>query len=332
MKSPFTGKEMTIQKEERILKFRKDEFRVLFHSYKCVDTGDNFEDDIFSQLNYNQLVNQYRVRYSIPFPEQIIEIRKKYELSTVKMSELLGFGVNSYRNYEGGEVPKSSNAKLIQLAGNPFEFKKIVQLCNSYEQKAKEKLLHKIDLMRAEVKRTKFEKQFENYLLGPLTPTILTGYKIPSFAKFKEMIVFFVEKHLPWKTQLNKLLFYADFGRFEQVGFSISGIQYRAIPLGPVPNNFNSIFDYLARNDEFDINSVRFSHGIGEQFTPRQDRVFNSDLFTLDELEVLEAVSKRFERVSTKQIVDISHKERAWIENKDEKKLIDYNYSFEMNN
>ena len=74
MQSPFTGKEMSIVKEERTMSFRKDEFKVLFHSYKCEDTGEQFEDDAFAQLNYNQLVNQYRVKYSIPFPEQIISI------------------------------------------------------------------------------------------------------------------------------------------------------------------------------------------------------------------------------------------------------------------
>ena len=77
MKSPFTDKEMSIQKEWRTMYFRKDEFKVLFHSYKCNDTGEQFEDDVFAQLNYNQLVNQYREKYSIPFPEQIISIREK---------------------------------------------------------------------------------------------------------------------------------------------------------------------------------------------------------------------------------------------------------------
>src|SRR5690606_24785323 len=82
-----------------------------------------FEDDDFAQLNYNQLVNQYRVKYNIPFPEQIIGIRSKYDLPASKMSEILGFGANVYRQYEAGEVPSQSNAKLIQLVDDPHEFK-----------------------------------------------------------------------------------------------------------------------------------------------------------------------------------------------------------------
>lgn len=160
MKSPFTGKEMSIQKEWRTMSFRKDEFKVLFHSFKCDETGEQFEDDAFAQLNYNQLVNQYREKYSIPFPEQIIAIREKYDTSASKMSEILGFGTNSYRQYESGEVPSQSNARLIQLADDPHEFKKLVDLCNTIEAKVKDKLLHKIQIVLEEQKNTKFEKHF----------------------------------------------------------------------------------------------------------------------------------------------------------------------------
>lgn len=56
MKSSFTGKDMSIVKEWRTMSFRKEEFKVFFHSYKCEDTGEQFEDNAFSQLNYNLLI------------------------------------------------------------------------------------------------------------------------------------------------------------------------------------------------------------------------------------------------------------------------------------
>ena len=69
MKSPITGKEMQVVKELRKSSFRKEEFEIVFHAYKCMDTGELFEDDLFSQLNYNQVLNKYREKNSIPFPE-----------------------------------------------------------------------------------------------------------------------------------------------------------------------------------------------------------------------------------------------------------------------
>lgn len=332
MKSPFTGKEMSIVKEWRTMSFRKDEFKVLFHSYKCEDTGEQFEDDAFAQLNYNQLVNQYRVKYSIPFPEQIISIREKYKLSAAKMSEILGFGINVYRQYEGGEAPNQSNAKLIQLANDPYEFKKLVNYCTTLDAKFIEKTHKTIDHLLEEQKRNKFEKQLERYFFGACLPNNLTGFKIPDFRKFSEMVVFFAEKLEPWKTKLNKLLFYADFTMHKQSGFSMSGVQYRAIPMGPAPNNFNSIFEYLINKGELDVYYTNFADGgTGEKFKPNPNNTFDKELFTEKELQILESVAERFKNTSTDEIIKISHKEKAWIDNNADRKLIDYIYSFELN-
>ena len=73
MKSPFTDKEMTIVKQWRTLKFRKEEFKVLCHYYKCQDTGEQFEDDLFADLNYYQLINQYKEKHNIPSTVQVID-------------------------------------------------------------------------------------------------------------------------------------------------------------------------------------------------------------------------------------------------------------------
>jgi DNA-binding transcriptional regulator YiaG len=331
MKSPFTGKEMSIQKEWRTLSFRKDEFSVLFHSYKCHETGEQFEDDAFAQLNFNQLVNQYRVKYSIPFPEQIIAIREKYNTSASRMSEILGFGTNGYRQYESGEVPSQSNSRLIQLADDPHEFKKLVDLCTTLEPKVKNKLWHQIQIVLEEQKKTKFEKQLEKYFFNTCLPNTFTGYKIPNIDKFTEMVVFFTERLQPWKTKLNKLLFYSDFAMFKQSGFSISGLQYKAIQMGPVPSNFNSLFEYVVNNNDVDIQYATFSDGgTGEQFKPNSKREFKAELFTENELQLLEITAERFRNTTTTEIIELSHQEKAWIENKDEKRIIDYTYSFDL--
>ena len=193
-------------------------------------------------------------------------------------------------------------------------------------------LLHKIQILLEEQKNTKFEKQLENYFFEAGLPTTFTGYKMPNLEKFTEMVVYFTEKLQPWKTKLNKLLFYADFVMHKQSGYSISGVQYRAIPMGPVPNNFNTIFEYLANNDDVDVYYTTFPDGgIGEQFKLNSKREFNSELFSENELLVLENIAERFKNTTTDGIIEISHKEKAWKETKDEKRIIDYKYSFDLN-
>jgi hypothetical protein len=64
MKSPFTNKNMIIVKEWRIMNIHEEKFKILFHTYKCEDTGLQFEDSIFAQLNYDQLINQYKLKHN----------------------------------------------------------------------------------------------------------------------------------------------------------------------------------------------------------------------------------------------------------------------------
>jgi hypothetical protein len=118
---------------------------------------------------------------------------------------------------------------------------------------------------------------------------------------------------------------------FKQSCFSISGVRYKAIDMGPVPHNFQSIFEYLANKEEFDILYTQFPQGYtGEQFKARKDRPFDSTLFSELELQVLEKVSTVFKPTSSNEIIELSHLEEAWKRNEKEKGVISYEYAFEL--
>lgn len=331
MKSPITGKEMKLIKEKRSMNFRKEQFEVIFHYFKCMDSGEQFTTTEFDEVNMNQLYNQYRDKFNIPFPAEIIKIREKYGLPASKMSIILGFGVNSYRQYENGEVPSVSNARLIQMIDDPKKFIEMVQLCDLLDEKNKSNYLQKAQFLIEERKRNIFDFNLKDYLLGNHLADIYSGYRNPSFEKFTEMVVYFSEKVQPYKTKMNKLLFYADFLMFKQSCFSISGVRYSAINMGPVPHNFQSTFEFLANEGEIDILYTRFPQGyIGEQFRGRSDRTFNASLFTEAEINVLDRVSSTFMETSTNDIIELSHFEEAWKENKENKNVISYVYAFEL--
>jgi putative zinc finger/helix-turn-helix YgiT family protein len=331
MKSPITGKEMNLIKVRRSMVFRKEQFEVFFHYYQCVDSGEYFTTTNMDEINMNQVYNQYREKFNIPFPDEITRTREKYGLSAKKMSEVLGFGVNSYRQYEAGEMPSIANAKLIHMAIDPKKFMDMVELCGTLDVKAKSKCVQKAQLLIEEKKRNNFILNFKEYLLGDHMADIYSGYRNPSLEKFTEMVVFFSEKTEPFKTKMNKLLFYADFLMFKQSCFSISGMRYKAIDMGPVPNNFQSIFEYIANNDDIDIHTVDFQNGyIGEQFKARKDRPFKADLFLENELLVLEKVAAYFKSISTNEIIKLSHLEEAWKKNKNKKNVISYEHAFEL--
>ena len=331
MKSPMTGKDMKLTKECRSMDFRKEKMEIVFHYYKCEDSGEQFTTTELDEVNMNQVYYQYRDKFNIPFPDEIIRIREKYGLSAAKMSEILGFGVNSYRQYEAGEMPSVANAKLIAMMDDPKKFMDMVDLCGTLDENLKVKYIQKAQLLAEEKKRNIFDLNFKEYLLGNHLADIYSGYRNPSIEKFTEMVVYFSDKLSPFKTKMNKLLFYADFLMFKQTCFSISGVRYKAIDMGPVPNNFQSIFEYLANNDEIDIFTTEFPNGYtGEQFKSKKDRMFNADLFTENELHTLDRVASVFKEISTNDIIRLSHLEEAWKHNEQEKKVISYKYAFEL--
>ena len=319
---------MTLQREERTLTFRKEDFPVQYHYYQCEASGEQFTSTELDELNLQQLYNQYRDRHNLPFPEDIRRIRETYGLSAVKMSEVLGFGVNGYRNYEQGEVPSQSNGKLIQLVHDPRQFRALVNISDALKAETKDKLLRKIDYLMEEQERPRLSFDVEDYLLNKSLPNEYTGYRTPNLARLTEMVVFFTEQLQPWKTQMNKLLFYADFLQFQRTCFSISGARYRAIQMGPVPNNYSSLFEYMANCDAIDLHATTFSAGIGEQFKPRPDRPFSTELLDDAEVQVLNEVAERFRTTNTAKIIEISHQEQAWIENEAKRGLISYQWAF----
>ena len=332
MKSPITGLEMKLTKEQRSMIFRKETFDIVFHYYQCEDSGEQFTSAALDELNMNQVYNQYRDKFNIPFPDEINNIRSKYGLSASKMSEILGFGVNSYRQYEAGEIPSVDNAKLIQMVDDPQNFMEMTALCGTLDEKARVKYIQKAIFLAEEKKRNIFNINFKEYLLGNHLADIYSGYRNPNFEKITEMVVYFSDKLSPFKTKMNKLLFYADFLMFKQSCFSISGMRYKAIEMGPVPINFQSIFEYLANKNEIDIFTTEFPQGyIGEQFKAKNDRPFRVELFSENELNVLEKVANVFKPTSTNQIIEISHLEEAWKKNEKNKSVISYEYAFDLN-
>jgi len=332
MKSPFTDGEAILQHEKKELEFRKDVFTVTQFYYKCKDTGEDYTTDELDQINVNQLYNQYREKYGVPFPDEIKEIREQYGLSAAKMSEILGFGVNSYRQYEGGDIPTVASGRLIQAAKDPEEFKKFLDdskpVLTDREYK---RFSERVDELIEKCKHNLWENLFTAQIFSHSKPTEFTGYRKPSLERIAMIIAFFSE-HINdlWKTKLNKLLFYSDFLNYSRTGYSISGIAYRAIPFGPVPAEYDKLYIKL-KDDEFArIDFVEFDNGnYGETIT--SIKKFEEGALTDAELNSLKDVIEKFATCDTNKIVKISHQEKAWLENESTHDLISYQkYAFEL--
>ena len=129
------------------------------------------------------------------------------------------------------------------------------------------------------------------------------------------------------RTKLLKEMFYADFLFYKENCKSITGLEYCKLPFGPVPDRFETILSKGYQEDIIDYKPVITPSK--EYYEITSKKKFNKDLFTKEELEVLDKIKKYFKNYNAKEIVDYSHKEKAFIDtNKCEK--ISYDYSFDI--
>jgi uncharacterized phage-associated protein/DNA-binding transcriptional regulator YiaG len=324
MKSPITGNEMKLMKEPQPLAFRKEEFNVVYHYFLCEKSGEQFTNDVLDTINITQVHNQYREKYGIPFPEQIKAIREKYNISAIKMSEILGFGANAYRLYEAGDVPSISNGRLMLSVVQPEEFIRQVEASIqilSFKERIKyiESAKEVESIEKAEIWHSTFST----------SPSEYTGYKALDLEKIGNVIAYLNKVDL-FKTKLNKLLFYADFYMYQLTGHSITGLEYRAIPYGPVPKDYDYLYLKLQDDKKINIVEVAFENGnYGEKIQPTIQS--KNECFTEIETTVLDKVIDTFKTNTTREIVEISHNEPAWKENKDDRKVISYQkYAFNL--
>ncbi|MBK7338181.1 MAG: DUF4065 domain-containing protein [Saprospirales bacterium] len=325
--SPITGKPMSLVQEERILQFRKEDFPILYHYYLCEDSGETFETEDLLHLNLEQVYNQYRERHRLPFPDEIAQIRERYGVSAAKMSEILGFGANGYRNYEAGEVPSISNGRLIQLSADPGEFRRLTELSDCLKDRERKNIQDRIKaLENGELEP--LPPLLERYLYEELRPGLDTGYRRPNMQKFCAMTAYLAQHLEPFKVKMCKLLFYADFSHFKQHGQSISGTRYIAIAMGPVPDNFDGLFNEARKRGAIHIAYQENSNWekLGERFQAGEKADFSS--LSKGETKTLDHVVKRFERATTAEIIQLSHREKGWLDCREQKGVISYKYGF----
>ncbi|MEO0471999.1 MAG: type II TA system antitoxin MqsA family protein, partial [Bacteroidota bacterium] len=265
MKSPFTGGKVRAEHAWETYEFRKESFEIWKRYYVCEDTGESFTTPEDDELDVRQAHNLYRVKHNIPFPEEIKAIRKTYGLSAAKMSEVLDLGINTYRQYEAGEIPSLANAKIIRLAKDPRYFRNFLEEKEAlFSAKAYQRAM---DNVQAMLKDNPIDAVVEYLWNFHMEPNEYTGFVKPSLEKVAHFVLFFAQKAKPLKTRMNKLLFYADFLNFKRNGSSISGCNYRAIPYGPVPSHFHELFGLLQNQDFIRIEEEEYEHGgIGERF------------------------------------------------------------------
>ena len=325
--SPLTGKPMRVVYEPDTMTFRGEKFDCIYTSYRDDESGESFTTTESDSAWWNQVTNQYRAKYGLPYTDEIIDVRKRYGISAAKMSQILGIGVNQYRLYEQGEVPSVSNGRMIRSVMNPKVMLEMVESSKNEMSKSEyERIVSKVKAVIAESEAYKLE-QYEMRRLFSVPRGAENGYAQISIDRLKNILLFFISKgNGVFFTKMNKLLFYADFMAYRVTGKSVSGLAYKAIAHGPVPVRWDRIYSFF---DEIDQEIVQFSDG--REGTKLVSKL-SPDMaeFSDDELKILEYVSQRFKNETPTQISETSHQEEAWKQYLNSDRLISFEMAFTL--
>lgn len=107
------------------------------------------------------------------------------------------------------------------------------------------------------------------------------------------------------KTKLLKLLYFLDFWHFKQTGRPVTGLEYFAWEMGPVPKE---LFTELTGNMRPDMNAAIHELDAGSEFQKVRPRAeFDDRYFSGRELRLLKELSFIFHDADAKDMVESTH-------------------------
>lgn len=153
-------------------------------------------------------------------------------------------------------------------------------------------------------------------IFGLSLEEIKNGLK-PNYLKYKQMILAFLRSKegmggkIP-KTKLAKLLYLADFAWFYKKLESMSGMSYRKIQFGPVPDYYFRAIDELFEEGLIDIDNKNKDGA----FLIYQTRSGASEKLTtldLSEKKLIKDISSKWKDKRTQDIVKFSHNQLPYL-------------------
>ncbi len=293
---------------------------------KCLDCG----YDCFNSKDGDPLDTAYRIyreKHNMLQPEEIKDLRQEYELTQVELSKLLGCGLVTITRYEKGMLQSSVHNNMLKLMREPKNLYKMILQNPDVIPKDKHDRL--ISILSNKILSASCEDILN--IKHSYKPDIFSGYRKFNLDKCKQAILYLCSNEGVFKTGLNKELFYCDNLHYKRHKKSITGLQYVAIKYGPVPENYNLIFDALIAEGLLKVEYIDYGYAneYGEDVVGHKYKSLaepDLSVFTPEELQVLQYVREFFADWSVSNIVNYSHEEDGY-KYTDPDELISYKYA-----
>lgn len=111
-----------IREEKEIYPVRNEDIQIIAKVTYCKHCGKQVWNEELDSDNLDQAYREYRKIHSLLQPEQIKDIREKYDLTQMAFAKILGLGDKTIARYEGGSIQDTAQNNLIMLAEHPNIF------------------------------------------------------------------------------------------------------------------------------------------------------------------------------------------------------------------
>jgi putative zinc finger/helix-turn-helix YgiT family protein len=293
----------------------------------CGVCGESVVDEAFGDPVVRAF-DVYRNQHGLLHPEKIRRIRQKWSLSQAAFAALLGMSQATINRYELGALQSKKEDELIRACSSTVHMRDLIQrnkhLLTPRQLKAAVQAVD--DAGGAGDPAGVFVCPQANGEGG-----VYRGLRRFDFDRYAAVVVWFCGcVPVLTQTKLYKLLFYADFLACRVRSVSITGVAYRAMPYGPVPDGFNSLRSELELHDYVRVKEATYQNGnTGEEFTGGAAAPDPESALNDAEIAILRQVRDQIGSLTPSQISDLSHEEAAWKETQP-KQFISYEKAREL--
>lgn len=321
--------DISLMEEERetIIKGEKIKYKELY--YKCPKYQNNniFMSGDLWNINLINSLDEYRKKKDLLTSKEIKEIREKYQLTQSEMAYILNLGEVTITRYETKQIQDTSVDNMIrEFNDNPLFALKLLE-----KNKDKIKRYYEID---AHIKNM-IDKNIISFLneqeliakyIEYNQATIMNGNTILNIEKLKN-ILGYITKNMGQmkKVVLMKLLWYIDILSYKNYEHTITGLVYRHMPYGALPIGHKEIIELSSVKSNLFINDREY-----EEYKIEFNENYKIKTIAKEEKNIIDKVMNKFKNYKSSEISEYMHKEKAYIETKNNE-IIPFTYAKEIN-
>ena len=312
---PYCKKEVEYRIEKRDIKeFKGIEVNTFENVAICNECNEDLYVNEIENENNERIFKIYRKIANIITPQDIVNLRNKYDISQRELTAILGFGKMTINRYERGGLPSKSQSDYIRLLiDNEIEFMNRVKAAyekNEISEKTYKKIVSN-DVEKA-ISKKEVQDNIRKYLNVELNrdPDIYNGYKSLDLDKIENIISYIASKVKNLTiTSLNKYLWYIDMLSFNQRSVAITGLTYQNQKFGPTIIN--------KRYDEISLLDDKYQREDFETINGNVTEIISKDNFDLNKIsdsekKIIDSVIKLLKNKKVTEISEMSHKEDGW--------------------